>query len=290
MTLCLFILIGLFLLWMLYLFLLHPVKTDASKYPWLTGHTFAHRGLYTRDQLRPENSISAFRRAVDAGFGIEFDVHLTKDQQLAVFHDDNLKRMTGTDAKTEDFTYDELQELQLAETEEKIPLLADVLRLVDGRVPLILELKGGHDNSLLCKKVSKKLQDYKGDICVESFRPEIVRWFYKNAPSILRGQLSEKFHLFGPEGGFLKWLLGKLVFNCYARPQFISYNVKNSSLGLDLSRKMGALTVAWTVRTEAEEDKAKYYFDSYIFEEKEPVQEENSLIREKTDLAAEENA
>ena len=159
---------------------------SAKKVPFL-GRNMAHRGLYSKDA--PENSLKAFAHAVDAGYGIELDVRMTRDGHVVVFHDRDLKRMTGVNGRIEDKTLRDVRRLHLNNTNERIPLLSQVLRLVDGKVPIILELKRGKGYKRLCIQTLRQIQGYKGELCVESFDPFIVRWFKKNAPQIFRGQL-----------------------------------------------------------------------------------------------------
>ena len=170
----------------IYLFMIKPACTrraDMAKY----GKKFAHRGLW--DAESPENSLAAFRKAVDAGYGIEFDIHKTSDGKVVVFHDDTLIRMCGVDARVEDLTLAELRELRLLGTDQQIPTLEEMLALVDGRVPLLVELKGESVNTSLCPVADAILSHYKGDYIIESFNPLLVRWYKKNRPDVVRGQL-----------------------------------------------------------------------------------------------------
>lgn len=104
-------------------------------------YDYAHRGLHEKDLSVPENSMAGFKAAVEAGYGIEFDLQLTKDKKVVVHHDRSLKRVCGADVSIGDLTYKELQQYRLQNTEERVPLFSDVLALVDGRTPLIIELK-----------------------------------------------------------------------------------------------------------------------------------------------------
>ena len=163
-------------------FALAPAKADKEKKAPFLGRYYAHRGLHNTDGTAPENSLPAFIAAAEHGYGIELDVHITKDDQIIVFHDDDLLRMCGVDAKTEDFTYAQLQELTLAGTEHRIPLFSEVLEVYAGAGPMVLELKTGPRKYELCEKTYAELKGYVGDVCIESFDPRIVRWWKKNAP------------------------------------------------------------------------------------------------------------
>lgn len=210
----------------------------------------AHRGLHSKDRLIPENSMAAFAAAVEAGYGIEFDIQLTKDEQVVVFHDDDLRRVCGDEHRVDYYTYEELQKLRLSGTDERIPLFSDFLKLVDGKVPFICELKTGPKNALLCEKAYAMLKEYKGDFCIESFNPLIVKWFRKHAPEILRGQLSGPTRDF-VDGGLNRataFMLSNCLMNFFGRPQFIAYNTRKLSVTVRLAELLGAMKVVWTVR------------------------------------------
>ena len=124
---------------------------DSKKAPFL-GRNFAHRGLHSEDQSVPENSLEAFERAAAAGYGMELDVQLSRDGQVVVFHDDTLDRACGVAARVDELDYDELSKLSLFGTQARIPLFSEVLALIRGRTPLIVELKTGAHNDELCEK------------------------------------------------------------------------------------------------------------------------------------------
>ena len=154
------------------------------------GRNYAHRGLHSRDKSVPENSLTAFRLAAEAGYGIELDIQLSKDGQVVVFHDDTLDRVCGVHGRVDAFTLEELRGMRLCGTDERIPLLTEVFAVVAGRSPFIIELKTGPRNAELCEKGLALMRAYDGPYCVESFDPRIVGWFKKHAPDLLRGQLA----------------------------------------------------------------------------------------------------
>ena len=170
----------------LYLYLIAP-RVPRRPLNGLEG-LYAHRGLWNGE--RPENSLPAFRAAVEKGFGIETDVHITKDNRLVVFHDDSLKRMCGDGRNLPDCTLAELRQLRLAGTEETIPTFDEFLEAVDGKVPLVIEIKTDMRITLLCEQVNERLSRYQGPYCIESFDPRAVRWYRKHRPDIIRGQLT----------------------------------------------------------------------------------------------------
>lgn len=224
----------------------------------LKGWNYAHRGLH--DASVPENSMGAFRAALEAGCGIELDIHLMKDGNLAVIHDASLQRTVGVDRKIEELTAAELENYRLAGTEEKIPLFREVLDLYAGQAPLIVELKCENGNhAALCEAACKMLDTYGGAYCMESFDPRAVHWLRKNRPDIIRGQLSENWmgkKLAIP--GVLKWALTYHISNVYTRPDFIAYKYTDrKAFGTDICRKLlGLQGVSWTLRSREEYDTA----------------------------------
>lgn len=228
--------------------LLRPGRFSAAQRAQLTGVNHAHRGLHTRDKSVPENSLAAFRAAADAGYGIELDIQLSRDGKVMVFHDDTLNRVCGVDGRVDAFDFDALREMRLCGTNETLPLLTEVFEVVNGRVPLIIELKTGPRNKQLCETALPLLRAYSGPYCIESFDPRIVAWFKKNAPDILRGQLSDAPKNFSNEPPLLRFALGNLLTNVIARPQFIAYGPGKKPPLARLAEAMGALRVCWTVR------------------------------------------
>ena len=150
-------------------FAVAPRKLQDERDKPFKNRYFAHRGLYSRDGSVPENSIASFSAAVQAGYGIELDIQLTKDDEIVVFHDEDLKRICGKDGLVIDYTLSEIKELRLLETDEQIPTFAEVLSLVDGKVPLIIEFKGGKRNKVLCNKAMKYLRGVRDSFAVERY-------------------------------------------------------------------------------------------------------------------------
>ncbi len=235
-----------------------------------TGVLYAHRGLHDNKSDAPENSMPAFKKAVDGGYGIECDVQLTKDNVPVIFHDFTLERVTGAKGKVIDYTYDELMQFNLCDSNEKIPKFEDFLKLVDGQVPLIIELKIELYDLSVCPVVDNMLRDYKGLYCIESFNPLGVHWYKKNHPEIMRGQLSDEFHKDSPEEfkGILYFVLTNLLFNFITKPDFVAYNHKYPE---NLSRKLCRglyhnTAAAWTIKNQEELERAKKNFDIFIFD------------------------
>lgn len=240
---------------------------------WLAEYKFAHRGLHGGDI--PENSIRAFEEAAAAGYGIELDVHLSIDGQVVVFHDDNLKRLTGADRPISDLTWEELSSLRLNGTAEGIPLFTDVLKTVAGRVPILVEIKSRGQAGALEEKTYAMLAEYKGLYAVQSFSPYSVAWFTKHAPDVLRGQLSSRFDDQDPSEpplpGYQVFILKNLLTNFYVKPNFISYEIDSLPIGVVArQRKRGVTVLGWTVRMEEQRKKAAQLCDTIIFEKIRP--------------------
>ena len=224
----------------------------------LQGWSYAHRGLHGKGI--PENSMAAFRAALDHGFGIEFDLHLLKDGNIAVIHDSLLKRTTGAEGRIEDLTTEDLKHYRLEGTEETIPTFRELLDLYAGKAPLIVELKPVNGNlAKLAETVCNMLQDYPGVYCIESFDPRCVAWLKKNRPQIIRGQLSENFFRSAPTMSLpLKLMLSTLVDNLVTRPDFVAYKFADrKNLSVFLCRKLFRLQgVSWTLRSKEDYDTA----------------------------------
>ena len=220
----------------------------------LSGVRYAHRGLHDREQGVPENSMAAFRRAVEHGFGAELDVHLMADGNLAVVHDSDLTRVCGKKGFIEDLRAEDLKNYPLQGTEETIPLFGDVLDLFAGKTPLIVELKVERGNAAaLTDAAMAALAGWNGTYCVESFHPGVLLRLKKKYPRVIRGQLSQNFLKGGEVNGLslpVRFALTNLLTSVLTRPDFIAYNCldrKNISLRI-MKRLYGVHEAAWTVR------------------------------------------
>lgn len=241
----------------------------ADQRPFLNRY-YAHRGLHNNRGNAPENSLAAFQKAVDKGYGIELDVRLSKDRIPVVIHDAVLNRVCNVKGKVEDYTYEELKNFPLYQSEETIPSFKDVLKLVDGRVPLIVELKIDRTDTSVCNLANLELSRYRGIYCIESFNPLALIWYRKHQPQILRGQLSMNFSL-SEEGGpplVLRFILKNLLANFLTKPDFIAFDHHcPHCLSRVICRNMyGALSVAWTIKSQEQLEKAKEQFDLFIFD------------------------
>lgn len=220
--------------------------------PALQGWHYAHRGLHNKPQI-PENSMAAFRAALDHGFGIEFDIHLLKDGNLAIIHDSALKRTTGAEGFVEDLTTQELQNYHLEGTQEVIPTFRELLDLYAGKAPLIIELKPARNNhEALTDAAVAMMAGYEGPWCMESFDPRVVKVLRDKYPSIIRGQLSEDFPRNDPKlNKALAFAMKHLLTNFLTVPDFIAYRFdqRNCTMSTRLCRGLWkAQGVTWTLR------------------------------------------
>jgi glycerophosphoryl diester phosphodiesterase len=252
------------LLIVLLCFAIGPAKRKHPDRKILSGMYIAHRGLHGLTENCPENSAAAFFEAVKRGFAIETDIHLSSDGEVFVFHDNDLKRMCGSGEKVEELTFEKLRQYRLAGTDERIMSLKELLNLVNGAVPLMIEFKSesakGCDK--LCAAANEILKDYKGKYFIQSFNPFILKWYKKNRPDICRGQLSCRM-----KGSISYFLLGRLLLNFVSRPDFVSYQASDHKvLNRRLTAVLGAHQTGWTIRSEEELNEARKHFKTYIFE------------------------
>lgn len=260
----------------IYLFLIAP--RPGEHHPELFGRHYAHRGLHSKDHRTPENSLAAFCAARDAGYGMELDINLTRDGRVVVFHDNDLERMCGVPGAIADWSWEKLAKLRLFDTEQGIPLFSDVLAAVDGRVPLVVEIKDCPRRYELCGAAASLLDNYQGTFCIESFHPGIVRWFRRHRPGVVRGQLSAGPENFEDQSAPVRLLLSSLLTNVATRPDFVAYRHQDSAgklrwrgsgflrLRLLLFRLLGGALLTWTVTDDDDHLWCLRKFDSIIFE------------------------
>ena len=284
-------LIALLVLVLVYLFLIAPrIIGKPNRMP-LYGVHYAHRGLFDNETYAPENSIAAIQKAVEAGYGIEFDVQLSKDNVPVVFHDASLKRMCGVEGKVWEYTVEELQKLKLGKSNETIPTFAHVLEIIDGRVPLIIEYKMDRVNTKVCELGNALLEKYNYDYkkefknyvitdfincysncktpnpCIECNRYMKFGVMYEIAKKLGCNYIATGHYAKTEYKGIQYWLMKNLLTNFVTRPDFIAYKHSDyENLSRRICRTLGALSVAWTVRSEEQYQKAKPYFDLFIFD------------------------
>ena len=256
----------------LYLLAVMPRMTNRADPAPFKTRFFAHRGLHDNGSDAPENSMAAFRKAVESGFGIELDVQLTADLVPVIFHDPDLLRVCGVNRQVRDCTFAQLQEYTIFGSNERIPALKDFLEMVDGRVPLIVEFKSEDTDMTLCRIIDPMLKAYKGVYCIESFNPLVLFWYRIHRPGVMRGQLSDgflhipKYRTFPKAPATIS--VQFLIPNFLSKPDFIAYNhMYEGNLSRRICRSLyKAKAAAWTIRSEKELKKVAGAFDVFIFD------------------------
>lgn len=254
------------ILFLIYLLVLirpaRRVKPDASLLC-----DYAHRGLHGNGI--PENSRTAFGLACERGVGIELDVQLSRDGTVMVFHDYTLSRMTGLDKMLCELDADALRRLSLNGTEQTIPTFSEVLSLVDGRVPLLVELKGENFDTALCEKVAALLREYDGAYCLESFNPLLIGKMKTYLPDAFCGLLYTNVCRDKKKRSALNIALTGMALNAVARPDFIAYNKQDRhTLPVKIATRLYRTPrFVWTVKSEEERQTARRLGECAIFEE-----------------------
>lgn len=220
------------------------------KKSFLTKSLIAHRGVFDNNKI-PENSLPAFEKAIEKKYIIELDVHLTKDNQIVVFHDETLYRMTDTNGYIKDFTLEELKKQKLLKTKYKIPSLDEVLELIDGKVPVLIELKDDMNGLKLPKLLFEKLKTYKGKVAIQSFSPLFVAYFRFHKNDYLRGLLISKYK-------FLITPFSILI----CKPDFLSVNKRLYKKIKKYFKKR--IVISWTMRNNEDINKYKDLYDNLI--------------------------
>lgn len=239
---------------------------------WLTSVLIAHKGIH--DGNIPENTIASFSKAVAFGKPIELDLSMTKDKQIIVFHDKKLTRLFGIDSNIKDMTTGELNTLKFPNSTETIPLFRDVLQLINGKVPLIIEIKNEGKVGEMEQKIFDELKSYTGKYAIQSFNPFSVKWFRVNAPEVIRGQLSGNFIVSDYEvknAGItrLPWiqrfLLSNLLLDFESKPNYIAYEIQHTEVKTFRKlKKLGVPVLGWTVQNREEYQKFKDICDNLI--------------------------
>lgn len=257
----LFVLVSIIVWW--FMVKAYPKGVDLS---WFKGN-ISHRGLYSKDQSIPENSKAAFIASIKEGYGIELDVQLTIDNQLVVFHDTTLKRMCGVDLKLTDCTYEVLSKYPLGNSMQTIPLFQEVLELVAGKVPLLIEIKTSEAKcKRLCAKTIELLKGYTGIYAMCSFNPLALIYFRKNAPEIIRGQLSKNYKHGNTPPFYQKIILQKMLINFITKPHYISYEYNQINLALRANKMYTVKCSGWAIDNKEDCEQYRAFYDVIIFE------------------------
>ena len=233
---------------------------------WLLARPISHRGLHSGNGACPENSLIAFIRSAGMGFPIELDVRLLADGKVAVFHDEDTHRMTGSRHFIRGLRSRELKRFGLLGTVHRIPLLDEVLDAVNGEAPLLIDLKPSENGGLLGEAVLKTLDGYGGEHALQSFDPKVVLWLRRNAPNAPRGQLAGDL---GAEGvrPWKSFLVERRLADLLTSPDFFGCGVERLRLRAFRARRGAGIPVlGWTVRSDEEEKKIRPFCDNIIFE------------------------
>lgn len=223
---------------------------------------YAHRGLFDNKKI-VENTISAFKKALLDNLNIELDIRVTKDNKIIVFHDENIKRLTNTEGQVKDMTYDELKNIKLLNTNDKIPLLEDVLRLVKGKVILLIEIKDNISNNAL-RELNKLLIDYNGKVLLQSFNPIVIR---KIASTSLK-RYNIGILLTNTYKGFKRALYDVFIYKYLIKQKYISFISSPKELVFKVKELSNKEIFIWTIKTKEEFIKYKKYSNNLICEEK----------------------
>ena len=237
----------------------------------MEGYHYAHRGYHDGNVNVPENSLSSFTAAIEAGYGIELDIQLSSDKIPMVFHDADLARICGVEGKIWDYTCAELQQMKLFDTEETIPTLAEALELINGQVPILVEYKMDKVDTDVCVYSHEVLKDYDGAYAVQTFHPFALFWYRQNAKDVPRGIIAKNFIRENKEKGeksdIIDFLTTNLMLNVIAYPDFIAFDYQDADYyALKLCRLMCAPTSTWTLKDPAHYEQVKGEFDLYTFE------------------------
>lgn len=227
----------------------------------------AHRGFH--HEKIEENTLAAFRLAIEKGYGIELDVRLTKDGQVVVYHDHDLKRLNGSEVRIDASSLVHLQSFPFLISKQTIPSLEEVLDLVQGKVPILIELKyDAQFTTALADAVLRLLKTYRypNTVALQSFNAHAVRYL-THRPNVAFpiGQLAS--HRIGEKGTWLNLLYTKLWIRHWSKPDFIAYDIDGLPLpALTRLRKSGFRVLTWTINTQEKLLKSRLYADQIIFE------------------------
>lgn len=243
-------------------------------FSWLTARPIAHRGLHDRAAGVIENTLGAAARAVAKGFNIEVDLTLSVDEEVVVFHDDTLDRLTAATGRVDRRTMAELREIPITGTDDRIPTLDELLALVDGRVGLCLELKSDfprRPDERLVHRVAERLAAYRGPVVTKSFDPEVVAAANRIMPQIPHGIVADDasdLEYYARFSRMERFILRHLLHAPRTRPKFVSYCVDDlPAPGPWIARRVfGLPVISWTVRNEEARRRVLAHADQIVFE------------------------
>lgn len=249
---------------LLFLLIVSPSDRKHKDIGMLNGAYIAHRGLHNKEAGVPENSIPSFQKAIEKGYAIEIDIHLTRDGKVVVYHDHELKRVCDANGQVEEKTLEELKTYRLFGTGETIPTLEETLKTVNGKVFLLIEYKARKNSKALCAAANEILSDYQGKYFVQSFYPQVLFWYRFHNRRVCRGLLGADFR----DKGIAERMAGNMLFNFIARPDFIAYRHTDAKNPMRrFACRLGAERLGWTFTSQEELNAGKKDFSAYIFEQ-----------------------
>ena len=230
---------------------------------WIKDGYFAHRGLYNNKDI-PENTMAAFENAYQHGYDIELDIRETKDGELVVFHDENMYRLCGVDLLLKDYLYKEINHYKILNTNQTILLLKDVLNAIPNSTKLLIEFKPMTYPKMMVDKFMNIMKRFDHTYAIHSYDPRIVHAFKKHYPDIIRGQIAETFP---NEKGIKPFLLKRLFFNFWTKPDFINYRFEDlPRKQLDKLKQKGIMILSFSARSEKDLAFVKEHYDNAVFE------------------------
>lgn len=238
------------------------MKGRLNENHWLLNIPVAHRGLF--GDGFPENTAPAYNLAIEKGYAIEMDVHLSSDGVLFCYHDNNAKRVCGVDVDVRDLTIEEIKKLRPDGAEYEILTFDEFLNLVDGKTPILVELKDqGKRKGGLEEKLVEKLKNYKGEFAVQSFNPLMVKKVQKLAPEFIVGVLTTSVNSMKVPAPIM-WFMRKYLFKHFIKLDFL--NVGLNELPADLKYTKNYPLICYTAKTPSDIEKAELYANNIIFE------------------------
>ena len=230
---------------------------------WIRTGYFAHRGLHNGKDI-PENTLLAFHTAIEHGYDLECDIQLTKDKKIVVFHDEYMKRLCNVDKRVQNEDYEDIKGYSILGTNETMPLLTDLLESIPKTTKLLIELKPHKNKKEVVSAFLELMENYSNTYAIHSFDPGIVYQFKKQNPTIIRGQIAEKFK---GKKGILYRLAGLMIFNPITKPDWINYGIKDlPNKHCDRLKAKGLTILSYTARNEEEFKMVKKHYHNAVFE------------------------
>lgn len=237
---------------------------------WLKHDFIAHRGFHNQNLNILENTKEAFEYALQKEFSIECDLNMLKDGTVVVFHDKNLNRLCSVDKDLKDLSIHEIRNIRLKDKKSSIITLEELIQIVKGKKPLLIELKPFNNPKIFVDRVMDVLKDYHGPYALFSFHPMIVYQLKKKYPHVIRGQISS-FYKEDTMNPIARMVLKRMWLNLLTKPDFISYHNKDlpNKYATRFYRKKGVV-ISFVAQTEKEFTRIRSLYHNVVFEHFEP--------------------